>query len=108
MPKKKETFGSFSLENKNEPIPILLSSLPNISKWNLKQCKDISDMFTDCISLSYLPDPSKWDFSSIKDKSSKFKKRFSLINLIDESSWNLKSDNEESPENIKKENCIVF
>ena len=65
-------------------------------------------MFTDCISLSYLPDAPKWDFSSIKNKSFKLKKRFSLINLIDESSWNLKSDNEESPENFKKEDCIVF
>ena len=38
-----------------------LSSLPDISKWNTNNVKDMSYMFKDCSALSSLPDISNWN-----------------------------------------------
>jgi len=38
-----------------------LSSLPDISQWNIKNVKDMHSLFYNCKSLSSLPDISKWD-----------------------------------------------
>ena len=39
----------------------LLSSLPDISKWNTNNIKYMNCMFSECSSLSSLPDISKWN-----------------------------------------------
>ena len=40
-----------------------LSGLPDISKWNVSNVKNIADMFSFCESLASIPDISKWDVS---------------------------------------------
>ena len=47
---------------------ILLSSLPDISKWNTEKVQIMSGMFNGCKSLSSLPDISKWNIQNIKYK----------------------------------------
>ena len=37
-----------------------LSSLPDISKWEMNQVENIVSIFQNCSSLSSLPDISKW------------------------------------------------
>ena len=49
-----------------------LSSLPDISKWNTNNVKDISYMFNNCSSLSSLPDISKWNTNNVKKMSDMF------------------------------------
>ena len=44
-----------------------LKSLPDISKWNIKNIK-INNIFKGCSSLLSFPDISKWDFNNITDK----------------------------------------
>ncbi len=41
-----------------------LISLPDISKWNLRNVTDISYMFNGCFLFVSLPDISKWDISN--------------------------------------------
>ena len=43
-----------------------LSSLPDISKWNVKNAKFLSLMFCECESLYSLPDISKWKIKNAK------------------------------------------
>ena len=47
-----------------------LSSLPDISKWNINNVFNISCLFYNCYSLSSLPDisKSKWDISQKRHK----------------------------------------
>ena len=42
-----------------------LTSLPNISNWNMNNVKDIGAMFYNCSSLLSLPNLSKWNTNSI-------------------------------------------
>jgi len=42
-----------------------LSSLPDISKWNMNKVTDISGMFNGWSSLSSLPDTSKWNINNV-------------------------------------------
>ena len=56
-----------------------LISLPDISKWNTNNVKDMSFMFYGCSSLSFLPDISKWKTNNITDMNSIF---FQCHNLI--------------------------
>ena len=44
-----------------------LKSLPDISKWNIKNVK-INNIFKGCSSLLSFPDISKWYFNNINDK----------------------------------------
>ena len=44
-----------------------LISLPDISKWNTSNVRDMSYMFYECTSLISLPDISKWDTSNVTD-----------------------------------------
>jgi len=64
-----------------------LSSLPDISKWNLSNVVNISGMFCGCKSLSYLPNISKWDTSRIDNMSMLFAGCKSLEILPDISKW---------------------
>ena len=49
-----------------------LSSLPDISKWNINNVNDMRGMFYNCISLSSLPDISKWNTNNVNDMSYMF------------------------------------
>ena len=42
-----------------------LSSLPDISKWNINKVTNISWLFYGCSSLLSLPDISKWNTNNI-------------------------------------------
>ena len=42
-----------------------LSSLPDISKWNINNVTNMSHMFRECSSLSSLPDISKWKINNV-------------------------------------------
>ena len=57
----------------------LLSSLPDISKWNTNNVKDMGGMFYYCSSLSSLPDISKWNTNNLKYMSWLFDDSFSLL-----------------------------
>ena len=81
-----------------------LVSVPDISKWkNIHECKcaDISNMFKNCISLSHIPDMTKMNFSFLEDEFGLFNNCFSSINLFDISL--LRSNIKESRENSEFE-----
>ena len=67
---------------------ISLTSLPDISNWNTKNAKDISQMFSRCESLEFLPDISKWNTNKVVNISGLFYGCLSLISLPDISKWN--------------------
>ena len=50
----------------------VLRSLPDISKWDIKNAKNISYMFIECKSLQSLPDFSNWDTTNVDDMSLMF------------------------------------
>ena len=66
-----------------------LLSLPDISKWNTSNVIDMSYMFFGCKSLSFLPDISKWNTSKAINMKGMFEKCYSLNSLIDISKWNV-------------------
>ena len=43
-----------------------LTSLPDISKWDISNTKFINCMFYNCSSLTKLPDISKWNTKNIE------------------------------------------
>ena len=49
-----------------------LSSLPDISKWNTQNLKDMSIMCSGCSSLITLPNISKWETHNITNMRSLF------------------------------------
>ena len=49
-----------------------LKSIPDISKWNTNNVKNMSYMFYKCSSLSILPDLSKWNTNNVTDMSGMF------------------------------------
>ena len=65
-----------------------LYSLPDISKWNTSNVKDMSGIFSNCSSLSSLPDISKWNTSRVNNMSHMFYNCSSLTSLPDISKWN--------------------
>ena len=67
---------------------ISLSSIPDISKWNIDNAKDMSFIFTKCTSLISLPDISKWNPKNLKYLVSMFSDCLSLLNLPDLTKWN--------------------
>ena len=58
-----------------------LTSLPNISKWNIKNIKDMSYLFGGCESSISIPDMSKWDIRNVKYKRYMFRYSHSLMSL---------------------------
>ena len=64
-----------------------IKQLPDISKWNISNVNDISDMFSKCILLEYLPDISKWKTSKVTNMSRLFKNCISLTKLPNISIW---------------------
>ena len=65
-----------------------LSSLPDISNWNIENVEDLSNMFDGCKSLKALPDISKWNTFNIKDMSYMFHNCWYLTSFPDISNWN--------------------
>ena len=49
-----------------------LTSLPDISKWNISNVNNMSGMFFGCNSLKSLPDISKWNTSNVNYLNSMF------------------------------------
>ena len=66
----------------------LLSSLPDISKWNMENVNDIRGIFCECESLKSLSDISNWNTKNITNMSWMFNYCTSLISLPDISKWN--------------------
>ena len=66
----------------------LLSSLPDISKWNTSNVNDMSKIFYECKHLISLPDISKWNTSNVNDMNEIFYACESLTSLPDISKWN--------------------
>jgi len=56
-----------------------LISIPDISKWNTYNVKNMSYMFYGCKSLLSIPDLSKWDISNVKYMDNMFEGCDSLI-----------------------------
>ena len=67
---------------------ISLFSLSDIFKWNTNNVKDMSGMFYNCSSLLSLPDISKWNTINVTDISNMFYKCSSLSSIPDISQWN--------------------
>ena len=67
----------------------LLTSLPDISKWNTDKVTDMRHMFSNCKSLLSIPDISKWNTSNVKDISYMFSNCESLLSIADISKWNI-------------------
>ena len=68
---------------------ISLVSLPDLSKWDISNVKDMRKMFEQCASLISLPDISKWNTSNVRDMSYMFSECNSLISIPDLSNWNI-------------------
>ena len=67
-----------------------LNNLPDISKWDTKNVKDMSFMFSRCRSLNNLPDISKWDIKSVKYMNNMFSRCSSLNIKLNISKWDTK------------------
>jgi len=70
-----------------------LTSLPDISKWDTKKVTDMSHMFNRCSLLSSLPDISKWDTKNVTNMGNMFYGCKSLTSLPDFSKWYIKENN---------------
>jgi len=58
-----------------------LSSLPDISKWNINNVTNMRFRFSKYNSLSSLPDISKWNTDNVTNMSTMFQNNF-IINYI--------------------------
>ena len=68
---------------------ISLISLSDLSKWNTSNVIDMRGMFELCISLKSLPDISQWNTSNVTNMSFMFNECNSLISLPDISNWDI-------------------
>ena len=68
---------------------ISLVSLPDLSKWDISKVKDMRKMFEQCASLISLPDISKWNTSNVTYIGFMFQRCTSLISIPDLSNWNI-------------------
>ena len=59
-----------------------LTSLPDISKWNINKFTDMSYMFNNCSSLTSLHDISKWNTKYVTNMSYMFNNCSSLKSLL--------------------------
>ena len=81
---------SKTIENKSRMFCLCssLSSLPDISKWNIVNVNNMEYMFCGCKSLLSLPDISNWNISNAYNISCMFRACDSLLSLPDISKWN--------------------
>ena len=68
---------------------VYLTSLPDISNWDISNVKDISKIFDECKSLISLPDISKWNTSNIVNMSYMFHNCWSLKNIPGIEKWDI-------------------
>ena len=61
---------------------ISLISLPDISKWNTQNLRDIFHMFELCISLGSLPDIEKWEIQIDNNIYELYEDCISNLNII--------------------------
>ena len=66
-------------------------SLPDISKWDVRNVKTMSYLFYNCKCLKSLPDISVWNIQSINDLTGIFNRCSSLKSIPDISDWNVKN-----------------
>ena len=59
----------------------MVSTLPDISKWNTSNVTNMSYMFNWCTSLSSLPDISKWNTSNVTNINGMFSGCKSSLNI---------------------------
>ena len=71
-----------------------LNSFPDISKWNTKNVIDMSYMFRGCNSITSLTDLSNWDTSNVTNLSGVFYECNSLSSLPDLAKWNISNVND--------------
>ena len=65
-----------------------LSSIPDISKWNITKINYLSGIFLKCASLISIPDISRWTIQDIKEMYFLFSDCYQLLYLPDISKWN--------------------
>ena len=58
----------------------LLSSLPDISNWNINNVINMNGMFYGCPSLSFLPVISKWNINNITNMNYMFDECSNIVN----------------------------
>ena len=75
-------------DQKNMFPPSSITSLPDISKWNTKNVKNMSFMFEKLSNIKSLPDISNWDISKVENMEGMFQNCSGLISLPDISNWN--------------------
>ena len=68
-------------------------SLPDISKWDISNVKDMSYMFNECQSLSFLPDLSKLKSNNTIDINKMFNGCITLIKIPKLSNWKTINEN---------------
>ena len=66
----------------------ILKILPDISSWNTYNVKDMSNMISYCPKLESLPDISKWDTRNVIDMSHMFANNWNIKSFPDISKWN--------------------
>ena len=67
---------------------LLKNNIFEIKLESIKQIIDMSRKFQDCKSLSSLPDISKWNISKVTDINRAFWLCESLVSFLDISKWN--------------------
>ena len=71
-----------------------LSSLHDISNWNINNAINLNAIFSKCSSLISLPDISKWKAKSLKEMFSLFSDCLSLLFIPDISKWDNYNEND--------------
>ena len=66
----------------------LLTTIPDISKWDTSTVSDMSGLFKGCSLLKSLPDISNWNMNEVTDMSEMFSDCSSLVELPDMKNWN--------------------
>ena len=66
-----------------------MKEIPDISKWNISNVKNMENLFWGCYSLVSLPDISKWNIKNVTLKKGMFCGCKSLTSLPDISKWEM-------------------
>ena len=82
---------SFMFHSDLSESEIYLTSITNISNWNISFVTDISNLFCNCSLLASLPDISYWDTNNITNISNLFYHCTSLTLIPDISKWTIKN-----------------
>ena len=69
----------------------LLTTIPDISRWNISNVTTLGGMFFNCSSLISLPDISNWNTNKIENISLMFSNCLSLISFPNMTKWNTRN-----------------